>query len=130
VVAQNPDITSMRLALAERYFVDGDFPDALQHYMYVLDTQGIKDPTALANVGWMTYLSDVPEVAESFVEESLAIEPDGGIAFWYLASIRFYGLNDPAGAVAPLESLLEYEEVPDEIRTAAEELLADAEALQ
>lgn len=130
VVAQNPDITPMRLALAQRYFVDGDFPNSLRHYLYVLDTQRIKDPTALANVGWMTYLSGVPDVAESFIEESLSIEPDGGIAFWYLASVRFYGLNDPSGAVEPLQSLLAYEEVPDEIRGAAEELLAEAEALQ
>jgi cytochrome c-type biogenesis protein CcmH/NrfG len=128
VVAQNPDIAPMRLALAERYFVEGDFPDALRHYMYVLDTLGVKDPTALANVGWMTYLSDVPDVAESFVEESLAIQPDGGIAFWYLASIRFYGLDDPGGAVEPLQKLLEYDELPDEIRAAAEDLLAQAEA--
>jgi len=128
VVAANPDIAPMRLALAERYFVDGDFQNALRHYMYVLDTLGVKDPTALANVGWMTYLSDVPDVAERFVEESLEVQPDGGIAFWYLASIRYYGLDDPAGAIEPLQKLLEYDELPDEIRAAAESLLADAEA--
>lgn len=128
VIAENPDIAPMRLALAERYFVEGDFQNALRHYLYVLDTLGVKDPTALANVGWMTYLSGVPDVAESFVEESLEVQPDGGIAFWYLASIRFYGLDDPAGAVEPLQKLLEYEELPDEIRTAAEDLLAEAEA--
>ena len=130
VVAQNPDIAPMRLALAERYFVDGDFQNALRHYMYVLETMGVKDPTALANVGWMTYLSGVPDVAESFVEESLAVQPDGGIAFWYLAAIRFDGLNDPAGAIEPLQSLLAYEELPDEIRTNAEEMLAAAEAAE
>lgn len=128
VVAENPDIAPMRLVLAERYFVDGDFPNALRHYMYVLDTLGVKDPTALANVGWMTYLSGVPDVAESFVEESLEVQPDGGVAFWYLASIRFYGLDDPAGAIEPLQKLLEYDELPDEIRAAADDLLAQAEA--
>jgi tetratricopeptide (TPR) repeat protein len=128
VIAQNPDIPGMRLALAERYFTEGNFPKALEHYMYVLDTLGVKDPTALANVGWMTYLSGVSDVAESFVEESLAVQPDGGIAFWYLANIRFYGLNDPAGAVEPLEKLLEYNDLPDEIRTEAESMLTDAQA--
>jgi cytochrome c-type biogenesis protein CcmH/NrfG len=130
VVAQNPDIAPMRLALAERYFVAGDFPNALRHYMYVLDTQGVKDPTALANVGWMTYQSGVSDIAESFVEESLAIQPDGGIAYWYLAVIRFYGLNDPVAAIEPLQKLLAYDELPDEIRAEAESMLADAEALQ
>lgn len=128
VVAANPDIAPMRLALAERYFVDGDFQNALRHYMYVLDTLGVKDPTALANVGWMTYISGVPDVAESFVEESLEVQPDGGVAFWYLASIRYYGLDDAAGAIEPLQKLLEYDELPDELRTAAEDLLAEAEA--
>jgi tetratricopeptide (TPR) repeat protein len=120
----------MRLALAERYFVDGDYPDALRHYMYVLDTLGVKDPSALANVGWMTYQSGAPDVAQSFVEESLAIQPDGGIAFWYLAAIRFYGLDDQVGAIEPLQKLLEYEDLPDEIRAEAESMLADAEAMQ
>jgi tetratricopeptide (TPR) repeat protein len=129
VIAQNPDIAPMRLALAERYFTEGDFPKALEHYMYVLDTLGVKDATALANVGWMTYLSGVSDVAQSFVEQSLAVQPDGGIAFWYLANIRLYGLNDPAGAVEPLEKLLQYDDLPDEIRTEAESMLTSAEAV-
>lgn len=128
VVAQNPDVPGMRLALADRYFADGEFGDALTHYMYVLNTLEIKDPSALANVGWMTYLSDVPDVAESFVEESLEVQPDGGIAFWYLANIRFHGLGDAAGAVEPLQQLLAYDNLPDRLRTEAEALLRDVEA--
>lgn len=128
VVAENPNIAPMRLALADRYFAEGDFSNALNHYMYVLETLEVKDPSALANVGWMTYLSNVPDVAASFVEESLAIQPDGGIAFWYLANIRFYGLGDAAGAMEPLEQLLAYDSLPEEMRTEAERLLADVEA--
>ena len=128
VVAENPDIPGMRLALADRYFADGDFSNALTHYLYVLETLEVKDPAALANVGWMTYLSGVPDVAASFVEESLEVQPDGGIAFWYLANIRFFGLGDAAGAVGPLESLLGYDNLPAELRTEAEGLLADVEA--
>ncbi|MDJ0498136.1 MAG: hypothetical protein QNJ89_09915 [Acidimicrobiia bacterium] len=129
VIAENPEIAPMRLALADRYFAAGEFSDALTHYMYVLDTLGVDDPGALANVGWMTYQSGVPETAASFVERSLEIQSDGGIAFWYLANIRFYGLNDPAGAIAPLENLLRYDNLPQELRAAAEDLLRDAGAL-
>jgi tetratricopeptide (TPR) repeat protein len=128
VIAQNPDIAPMRLALADRYFAEGDFSNALKHYMYVLQDLEVQDPGALANVGWMTYLSDEPDVALSYVERSLAIQPDGGIAFWYLANIRYYGLGDAAGAVVPLQKLLEYDNLPDELRTAAESLLAEVEA--
>ena len=128
VVAQNPDVPGMRLALADRYFGEGDFSNALTHYMYVLDTLAVRDPAALANVGWMTYLSGVPDTAESFVVQSLDLQPDGGIAFWYLANIRFYGLSDAAGAVEPLQRLLEYDNLPDELRTEAQRVLAEAEA--
>lgn len=128
VVAQNPDVPGMRLALADRYFGEGDFSSALTHYMYVLDTLAVRDPAALANVGWMTYLSGVPDTAESFVVQSLDIQPDGGIAFWYLANIRFYGLSDAAGAVEPLQRLLEYDNLPDELRNEAQRVLAEAEA--
>lgn len=128
VVAANPDIAPMRLALADRYFADGDFSNALTHYMYVLDTLGVQDPSALANVGWMTYRSGVPDVAESFVVRGLDIQPDGGIAFWYLANIRFYGLDDAAGAVEPLQKLLEYDDLPPDLRAAAEQLLTEVEA--
>ncbi len=130
VVAENPNVPGMRLALADRYFAEGDFSNALTHYLYVLETLEVKDPAALANVGWMTYLSGVPDVAASFVEESLAVQPDGGIAFWYLANIRFFGLGDATGAVSPLQSLLDYENLPDELRAEAESLLIDVEAAQ
>jgi tetratricopeptide (TPR) repeat protein len=128
IVAQNPDIAPMRLALADRYFADGDFSNALNHYMYVLDTLGVQDPSALANVGWMTHLSGAADVGVSFVERSLELQPDGGIALWYLANIRFRGLGDAAGAIEPLQSLLEYDNLPAELRTEAERLLAEAEA--
>jgi tetratricopeptide (TPR) repeat protein len=130
VVAENPGIPGMRLALADRYFAAGEFSDALTHYMYVLQTLEVKDPTALANVGWMTYLSNEPDVAESFVEESLEVQPDGGIAFWYLANIRFFGLGDAAGAAEPLQQLLAYDNLPEQLRTEAEALLAEVEAAQ
>ena len=128
VIAQNPDIAPMRLALADRYFTEGDFSNALNHYMYVLETLDVQDPAALANVGWMTHLSGVPDVAVSFVERSLEIQPDGGIAFWYLANIRYAGLGDAPGAIEPLQRLLEYDNLPAELRSEAERLLAEVES--
>jgi len=128
VVAENPDIAPMRLALADRYFREGDFGSALTHYMYVLETLNVRDPSALANVGWMSYLSGVPDVGASFVEQSIEAQPDAGIAFWYLANIRFAGLSDPAGAIDPLEKLLAYENLPDDLKAEAESLLAEAKA--
>lgn len=128
VVAQNPDIVRMRIALADRYFAEGDASNALRHYLYVLDDLGVQDPGVLANVGWMTFLAGVPDVALAYVERSLEIQPDGGIAFWYLANIQFYGLNDAEEAAEPLQRFLEYEDLPEELRVAADELLVEVEA--
>ncbi|MFQ5555394.1 MAG: cytochrome c-type biogenesis protein CcmH [Acidimicrobiia bacterium] len=125
VVARAPDNMPMRRALARRYFFDGAFDRAFDHYMVVLDAG--PDPEALANVGWITYVgSDEVEIAHSFVERSLAIEPENPMAYWFLANIRLGGLDDPHSAVAPLQRFLEYPDVPDELRAEAETLLAAA----
>jgi tetratricopeptide (TPR) repeat protein len=125
VVAANPNIAPMRLALANRYFEAGEFDLALPHYMTVLD-QDQDNPEALASVGWMTYLSGRADVAETFVERALRIAPDYPEAHWFMGNIRLYGLDDPAGSIEHFSRLLEFDGIPDEIRGQAEEALAEA----
>ena len=127
VVAANPNVPAMRLALARRYFEAGEFDDALDHYLVVLEQQP-DDPEALASIGWMTFLSARADVAETYVERAIEIEPDYVQAYWFLGNIRLLGLGDAVGAVAPLERLLSYEGVPDDVRNQAEDLLAQARA--
>lgn len=127
VVAENPDIVPMRLALANRYFEAGEFDQALPHFMTVLDLDQ-DNPEALASVGWMTYLSGRADVAETFVERALAAAPEYAQAYWFLGNIRLYGLEDAAGAISPFERLLEFEGVPEEIRIQAEDSLAEAQS--
>lgn len=122
VVAQNPDVTGMRLALADRYFVAGEFDRAVDHYLIVLEREP-DNVTALGAVGWMTHLSGRSDIGLSYVERALAIDPDFAQGYWYLASIRADGLDDPHGAVEPLRTLLGFEGLPEEIRTAAEAML-------
>jgi len=127
VVAQNPENVPMRRALARRYFFEGTFDKAFEHYMAVLSIQ--LDAEAMANVGWITYVgSDEVETALGLVERSLTIEPDNPMAYWFLANIRLNGLDDAAGAIEPLEQFLAYPDVPQELRTEAETLLEMAEA--
>lgn len=126
VIAANPDVIPMRLALAGRYFDEGDFSSALGHYLEVLDREN--NPEALANVGWMTYLSGDIETGLAFVERSLEVSRDLPQSYWFLANIRFWGLSDAAGAVEPLETLLAFEQIPAEIRDAASELLTEVRA--
>ncbi len=126
VVADFPNVVSMRLALARRYFQAQQFSQALPHYFAVLD----QDPTnheALANLGWMTYLADPNQsvTAEAYLERSLAAAPAYGDAMFYLANVRLYGLNDPAGARELLEALAA-EDLPKEVAAVFEEMLTEA----
>ena len=130
VVAANPEVVGMRLALARRYFEAGEFDAALPHFMTILEEQDPDNAEALASVGWMTHLSSEPEVAERFVARALVVAPDYPQALWFLANIRISGLDDPAGAVEPLEQLLSYDDIPADVRSDAEALLAEAQAAE
>lgn len=126
VIAENPDVLGMRLALAGRYFEAAEFSDALRHYLYVLERQD--NAEALANVGWMTFLSGDADTGLRFVERALDVDPDHLQAYWFLANLRFFAFDDASGAVAPLERLLAADGVPDDIRAEAQSLLAEARA--
>ncbi|MDX1689853.1 MAG: cytochrome C biosynthesis protein [Acidimicrobiia bacterium] len=119
VVAENPEIVPMRLALARRYVEAGEFSDALRHYMVVLEAG--PDPEALAYVGWMTHLSGDSETGAVFLERSLAERPGYELALWFLANTRLDGLDDPAGAL-PLVDELAGTDLPDDLDRAVEDL--------
>ena len=124
VVAENPDVVGMRLALARRYFEEREFDRALDHYFEVLDRE--QHPEALANIGWMTYLSDRPDIAVEYLEASLAIQPDYLPAQWFIANV-YVTLGRPDEAVAYLVVLIPDESVPQEIRDGAATLLEQIE---
>ena len=120
VVAENPDIVAMRLALARRYFEEGEFDKALDHYFEVLDRE--QHPEALANVGWMTYLSGRPDIAAGYVEVALERQPDFLAAKWFLGNI-YVSLDRLDEAEAFLIEVLASDDVPDEIKESALTLL-------
>ena len=120
VVAQNPDVVGMRLALARRYFEEGSFDRALDHYFEVLDRE--IHPEALANIGWMTYLSDRPDVAVDYLERALFERADYLPAKWFIANV-YTTLGRTDEAVVQLVELLERDDIPDEVREGARTLL-------
>lgn len=127
VVAEFPNVTGMRLALARRYFDQGDFSAALPHYLVVLENDP-NEPEANANVGWMTFLSDPSQAdtAAAFLERSLAAAPGFGQATFYLANVRLYGLDDPAGAEELLIELADTDDLPQDVRDTIEQMLDEA----
>lgn len=124
VVARNPDVIGMRLALARRYFEAGEFDKALDHYFEVLDRE--ENPEALANIGWMTYLSDRPDVAVGYLEAALQRQPDYLPAQWFIANV-YVTLGRPAEAVPYLVGLIDDDTVPDDIKENATTLLRQIE---
>jgi tetratricopeptide (TPR) repeat protein len=122
VVAANPGIIGMRLALAERYVQAGDHPSALAHYLVVLD-QDADRPEALAMVGWLSFLSGEPALAESFITRALEVEPNYPQALWFLANVRASS-GDDQGAIEAIELLFAYDLSP-EVKAAADQLLAE-----
>jgi tetratricopeptide (TPR) repeat protein len=125
VVAANPGIIPMRLALARRYVEAGDFSSALPHYFEVLERDE-RNPEALMYMGWMTYLSGDVATGVALIEQSLEVAPGDMLATWLLANARYYGLGDKAGAVPLLEAVLASGLAPPEIVTDAEQMIAEA----
>lgn len=125
VVAANPEVVPMRLVLAGMLLEEGDVLGAAQHYGEVIRREP-DNPEALAALGWISFLVDENETAESYLEDALAVEPGYAQAQWWLANVRLLGLDDPAGAIAPLEAVLSSGRAPEEVRLMAEQMLAEA----
>lgn len=124
VVAANPEILPMRLALARRYVEAGDFSTALPHYMFVLDRE--TDPEALMYVGWMTYVSGDAATGAMLLRESLAILPGDTLAQWFLANALFDGTGETTEAILLLQAVIDSDRAPDEIVAQAQRMLNEA----
>lgn len=126
VVAQNPDVVAMRLALARRYLEEGEFSAALGHYMYVLERED--NAEALMYVGWMTFVSGDATTGAALIERSLQVAPDEPVAQWFLANVYLYGLEDPAAAIPLLEAVIGSGIAPADVVEAATTMLEEARA--
>lgn len=126
VVAANPDVIPMRLALARRYVEAGDFSAALPHYFEILEREE-RNAEALMYMGWMTYLSGDPDTGVALIEQSLEAAPGDMLATWLLANAIYTGLGDRARAVPLLEAVLASGEAPPEIVAQAEQMIAEAD---
>ena len=104
VIDQNPDIHPMRMALANRYFDDLDYSQALPHYMYIAENSADNElkSFALAQIGWMVYESNNLDVATTYLNESLRINSESLVAKSYLGIIY---IQDPAKQNEGLEIL-------------------------
>ena len=125
VVAANPEVVGMRLALADRYVAQGAYDRAMRHYLDALRREP-RNAEALARLGWLLLQINQPQEALESVQQALAIDPTLDGALWFKANIELYGLDDPAAALASLQELAGRDLTPD-VRDQVNRLTADAE---
>lgn len=125
VVNEHPEVVPMRLRLIERYIEDQDFERANVHAeeAVVRATTLTDRSLALTWLGLTTAILGDPESGEGLLVQSLALDPTNRESLYYLARVRFEFLDEPDGAVAPLEELLA-SEITDDQRALFEEMLA------
>jgi hypothetical protein len=140
VLAANPDVVPMRLALAERYLRAADGEPTLdaaraqlqKAYVHAGEAAArakakADHARALRDLGWSKARLDDPKTGAELLEQSLAEVPGDADTTWFLANVRFTGLHDPAGA-APLLAALLAQNPPDPQRQAITQLQAKVQA--
>lgn len=131
VVAANlddPQVSGMRLALAERYFEAGDFGSALPHFLAVADspdaTSG-EQAAALVRLGWIAWEGDAgTETALGFFDQALGIQPASGTAQFLKARVLWCGLGDTDTAAVLLSAVLADTQLEGDFRSVVESDLA------
>jgi len=128
VVAENPDINAMRLALADRYFEAQEYSAALDHYLFIAENNPTpaEEGRALSRIGWMAYVTGQPEAAQQYVQTSLTADPTNDEAKLFLGFILLYGLEDPQGAIPWLEEVAAIPNLPPSIQSEVDQALAEA----
>ena len=128
VVAANPNINGMRMALADRYFAGEDYGAALDHYLYIADNNptAAEETKALGRVGWMAYRTGLAEEADQYVAASLAIDPHNPEALVYRGFVTLYGIGDVAAAIPQLELALGLPNLSTNVISQIDDAIADA----
>ena len=104
VVAANPEVVEMRLALAQRYVSKERYDLAVVHYTKALELEP-DNAEAQAHLGWIMLQLGQPEEAARLVDQAVQNDPDLLDALWFQANVRFYGLEDAAGAIEVLNRM-------------------------
>ena len=78
VVAENPTVVGMRLALAQRYLEAGDLDNAYRHTTTAIDLPATDQEyeRSLRLHGWITALRGAPDSGAGYLRAALALSPD------------------------------------------------------
>ena len=121
LVEADPDDAESRRALANVYFEAQRFEQAILWYEEVL-TLDPDDVESSTRLGVCFYYGELLERAVEQFERSLEIEPDHAQTLLSLGIVKAFGLEDPEGAIAAWERVLETSPDGAEARGAREAL--------
>lgn len=123
VIAANeddPQIDGMRLALAERYFTEGDFRSAFPHYLAVARSDTSSDAQAVAaliRLGWMAWEGNgEADAAIGMFDQALQIDDTASTARYLKGRVLWCGEGDPDAAARLFAEVLQDEDLPEESR--------------
>lgn len=127
----HPQIDGMRIALAERYFEEGDFQSAFPYYLEVASSRTATDPqaaTALTRLGWMAYAGNGEiDTALDLFAQAREVAPDDPFALYLEGLVHWCGRGDGETAVSAFREVLASDIGDDAIRAQVERELAAAE---
>lgn len=128
IVAANPDVTAMRMALADRYFEAEAYGASLDHYLNIAENSSdpLERSKALARVGWMAYITDQPEAADEYLIRSLEADPTNSEAILYRGFVTLYGLEDAEAALPQLEAAQRLTNISQGVIDQIDDALEDA----
>lgn len=113
VIASNlddPQIDRMRLALAERYFEDGDYKSAFPHYLAVAESETASADeivTALVRLGWMVWDGNAEaEAAIQLFDQALEVDSGSSTAKYLKGEVLWCGMGDTVQAASLFEEVL------------------------
>lgn len=127
VVAANPDVVGMRVALANRYTDQGAYDRAVRHYTQALQVEP-GNAEAHAHLGWLLLQINQPKAALEHVQLALAADPTLLDALWFTANIELSGLGNPAAALAALDAMRQHPQLTNTVRLQVDKLAGTARA--
>ena len=129
--ADHPQVDGMRLALAERYYEEGDFRSAFPHYLAVAESPDATEPqavTSLIRLGWMAWQGNgEADAALDLFDQALALETDSDTARYLKAQVLWCGPGELEEAAGLLEEVLADPALADDSRDLIESDLAAIE---
>ena len=113
VVKKNPGVLGMRMSLANRYLAEGDFTNALPHYVFIAsnDQTGEFKSTALSQIGWMSYESGEVALSLEYIKESIRLDSENVLGNTYLGIILLEQNIDKEKGLSLLKQVLGYSEM-------------------